>query len=496
MIRHKFFVTLVKRINLSINNLLKKNLNKLNLNNFFYIVCSRKFFLIFVTLAILFILYLSLPIIYNKEVVSIELKKQLQNKFNLDFKFTENVTYNFLPRPHFISEKSLILEDQNEISVIKNLKIYVSLKNLFSLKNMKVNDVILENANFNLNYQNYNFFKKLLYGNYKDSSLKIKDSNIFYRNKEKEVLFINRIKNMNYFYDVKVLQNIIISSNEVFNIPYSFRLYDNQVEKKIFTKINLNFLKLQIKNEINYNQDIKKGSTSLIFNKDSSNILYEISKDSLTFSLFDKLDSPTFLYEGKVNFNPFYSNLDGKNENIDFSFLFDANALIFQLFKTEILNKQNLNFNLKINGNKISNLKNLADIFFVFKIQEGLMDLDDTKFVWKDYANFEISESLLYVKNNELILDGKLNIKIQNSAKIYNSFSTRKTHRSDIKKIELNFNYNFDQKILALNDIKINDKLNQNINNILEILIFKNNKIRNNIYFKNIINKALKAYAG
>ena len=51
------------------------------------------------------------------------------------------------------------------------------------------------------------------------------------------------------------------------------------------------------------------------------------------------------------------------------------------------------------------------------KIQEGLIDTDDTKFKWKDFAHFELIESLIFVKDGELVLDGKLKINIKSMAK-------------------------------------------------------------------------------
>ena len=49
-------------------------------------------------------------------------------------------------------------KNKDKITEIKNLKVYVSLENLFSLKNMKTSHVILDEANFNLNKNSYNFF--------------------------------------------------------------------------------------------------------------------------------------------------------------------------------------------------------------------------------------------------------------------------------------------------------------------------------------------------
>ena len=84
------------------------------------------------------------------------------------------------------------MNDQNEIAKIKDLKIYVSLKNLFSLKNIKVNNVILEDANINLNNQNYDFFLELLKADFKNNSFEIRDSNVFF--KSESCLLENYIK--------------------------------------------------------------------------------------------------------------------------------------------------------------------------------------------------------------------------------------------------------------------------------------------------------------
>ncbi len=496
MSKHNYFVIFLKKINLSINNLLKKYLNKLNFNNFYNIAVSNKIFITFVTVFILFLSYLSLPNIYNKTQINNELKSQLLEKFNLQFKFTQNLNYNFFPLPHFTSEEIIILNNQNEISKIKKLKIYLSLSNLFPLKNIKVNNLTLENANFYLNNQNYNFFIKLLGKNFKNSNLEIKDSNIFYRNIENEVLFINKILKMKYYYDFKNLKNISVSKNEIFNIPYSLKLYDNKIENKILSKLNLNFLKLQIENEIDYSGNIKNGSSSLIFKQNKSNAIYKLKKNSFIFSIYDKLNDPNFSYKGKINFNPFYSKLEGVTGEIDLSYLFNSNTLIAQLLKSKILNHKHLNFDLDINANKIQNYQSFINLLLKSKIQEGLIDIDNTKFSWKDYANFEILESLIYVNGNELVLDGKLDIVINDYNKIYKSLATPKDYRTEIKKIEINFNYNFDQNILRLSNIKIDNVLNKNINNFLKNLIFKNDKLQNKIFLKNIFNEVIKVYVG
>ena len=496
MSKKNYFVKSLNKIYLSINNLLKKNLNKLNFNNFSKIARSNNFFFIFVALIILFVSYLSIPNIYTKAKIHTELKKQLLEKFNLNFKFSQNLNYKFLPRPHFTNEETIILNDQNEISKIKNLKIYVSLENLFSLKNIKVNNVILEDANINLNNQNYDFFLELLKADFKNNSFEIRDSNVFFKTEDDEVLFINKIINMKYFYDFKNLNNIVVSKNEIFNIPYQLELFVDRTKKKIFSELSLNLLKLKIENELDYSRNIKNGSTHLTIKQNKSKASYIINKNSLIFNLFDKVNSPNFLYKVNINFNPFYSKLQGSTKEIDLSTLFNSNALLAELLKSEILNNINLNFNLDINANKFKKYQGFDDIFLNFKIKEGLIDIDNTKFNWKDYAKFKILDSLIHVKNSELVLDGKLEIIIKDSQEIYKTLLTPKNYRTEIEKIELNFNYNFDQKILKLNDIRVDNVINKNVGNILKNLIVRSDKLQNKIYFKNMVNKAIKSYAG
>ena len=53
---------------------------------------------------------------------------------------------------------------------------------------------------------------------FKNNSFEIQDSNVFFKSEDDEVLFINKIINMKYLYDLKNLNNIVVSKNEIFNI--------------------------------------------------------------------------------------------------------------------------------------------------------------------------------------------------------------------------------------------------------------------------------------
>ena len=93
-------------------------------------------------------------------------------------------------------------------------------------------------------------------------------------------------------------------------------------------------------------------------------------------------------------------------------------------------------------------------------------------------------------------MDGKLKIYIKDYNKIYKFLLTPKNYRNQINEIDLNFTYNFDKKIAELNDIKIDNKISHKINKILNNVILKKDDLQNKIYFKNLLNEAIKSYAG
>jgi len=490
------FVKNLKNINKSINSLLERNLNKLKFDNFKTLASNNKIILTVVALFILFISYLLVPTFYKQENISKKLKIELQSKFNLDFTFNQNIDYNFFPRPHFVSKDSYIIEKQKNIAKIKKIIIYVSLNNLFSIKSFNIKEVFLENTNFELDTKNSNFFIKLLNNNFLNTSLKIKNSNIFFRNLESEVLFINKIKNLKYYYDSKKLKNILYSKNEIFNIPFSLEAINYEEEKKLYTKLDFDFAKLQIENIFNYEEDTKSGSASLLYNKNKSLINYKANESFLEFKYSNELDNKKFLYTGKLNFKPFYSVFEGTTDALDVSYFFGTNAIIAELLKTEIFNNKNIDFELNINSNKIENNRSFTNLFLKFKIKDGLIDIDDTKLEWKDNSIIKLSDTLIYVKNGKLFLDGRSKVNITNIKNIYKFLLTPKNFRKEIKTIDFSFTYVFSEKAIMLSDIMINGKYNQKINKSLNNIYLRDNDIQNKIFFKNMFNDIIEIYFG
>ena len=490
------FLKILKNTNHFINNQLEKNLNKLKFTNLANIARSNKIILTFVALIILFIVYLLQPVFFDQNQISKKLKSELIKKYNLDMSFSKKLNYNIFPSPHFTGKKSILTYQNKKLAEINSLKIFVSAGNLFSSQNIEIKDVIINSANFNIDKDNKNFFIKLLNNKFLENTLNIKDSNIFFRDLNKEVLFINKISNLKYFYDRKELKNVSTSENELFNINYRLKVSDDRIKKKIFSKLNIDLIKLQIENELNYNDDIKKGEMRIIFNKLRSILNYETNQKFFNFKYFDKPDEYSFLFKGNFNLNPFYASINGESEVLNILYFLHSNSIFAQLLKTEIFNNKNIDFELNIDSSKIKNNSNFKNLKLSSKIKEGLIDFDNTRFQWKNYANFKLNDSLIYIKNGELILDSRMQIIIEDLNQIYKFLLTPKKYRKVFKTINLNFSYNFDQKTINLNDIRIDNKFDQNINTTISNLILKDNNLQNKIYLKKILNEAIKSYSG
>ena len=500
MSKHNFFAKFFKKTSIFINSLLKKKLNKLNFlfekDKFLTFLSFKRGFMFLSALIVLIFSYLSIPNFYDTSNLINNIKNQLYKDLNIDFSLSEEFSYNLFPKPNLTFQEIKLLNQDKKFASIDEMKIYISFSNLFASNDIRIKNINLNKVNFDLNKKNYNFFVKLLNSNFSNFNLEIENSKIFYRNIENEVLFINKIDQLKYYYDLKDNKNTFVANNEIFNIPYTVELKNHKDEKKILTKVNFDFLKLQVKNILSYKQIQKNGLIEFTYNKKKSEGTYQLNNNLFNFNYLNKSLGNDFKYEGIINFIPFFSKISGDIDIINLNKLFNPDTILVQLFKSELLNNKNLNINVIINAEQIIPFKDLNNLVFKFRIEDGLLDISETKFSWLDYVDFQIFDSLLYVRDNNLVLDSNISIDIHNSSEVYKFFQTPRNYRKKINKIKFNFVYNFDQEITNLNNIEIDNLVNPEVNKILDQFISKDTILQNRIYFKSLINEAIKSYAG
>jgi hypothetical protein len=512
MNNHNYFIKIIVKANNYIDSLLKKNLNKFNffINNLLKKYLSKLSFLfekdkllkylsikrVFVGFIVLFFSifsYFSAPYLYNSKKLVNNIKSQLLKNLNLDFNLSENYSYSIFPKPNFTFKESSFV---NKVENLGEIKVYISSKNLIFPNRIKIKDIVFNKMNFHLNKENYNFFRELLINDFSKFTLTIKNSNIFYKNNENEVLFINKINQLKYFYDFKNLENIFSAENQIFNIPYKVKFRDDKYKKQIISDISFDHFNFKIENYHNYRNLEKNGIIKLIHKQRKSEASYNLNKGQFNFDYSDKSNNQNFKYNGFVNLKPFFSESLGNINKMSLEIFLNPNSILLQLFKTGILNSKNLNISNVLNVKKTSSLKDLINLVINFRIRDGLIDLNGTKFSLSDYVDIKISDSLLYTNENNLILDTQITININSSDEIYKNFQTPRKYRNEIKKIEFNLNYNFDRMTANLNNVKIDEIINEDVSKVLSEINFTMNRIQNRIYIKKLLNQAFKNYSG
>ena len=103
---------------------------------------------------------------------------------------------------------------------------------------------------------------------------------------------------------------------------------------------------------------------------------------------------------------------------------------------------------------------------------------------------------MIYVKDGKLILDASSEIDIVDLNVVYKFLLTPKKLRKKINKMNINFTYFFDEKVINIKDIKVDGMSDENLINSLNKIYLKDNILQNKIYFKSFLNDAIKSYAG
>ena len=495
MPKHNQFIKKLKSQFVSINDTIESYFN--NLKFFIKDLKKRKLsqnnkvFLASSLVVILIISYYLIPTLYNKELVQLEIKNQISKKYQIDIKFNDKIKYGLLPRPHFVTKNLSILRDDKEIGVVKNFKINIKANNFFSFNEIQFKDLIFDKSDFNIYNQDLVFFETLLKTEPSENKIVIKNSNIFFKDDNDDILFINKIKKSEFYYDSYNLINVLKSKNEIFNIPYKLIIKNDKFNKLVSTDFNSQKIRLSIENQISYDSKKQQGLMEILFVNQTTSLEYKLNKNTLNFFTKDQKNQ----YNGLIEFKPFYLKANFNYDGLSTKNWFNENSVLYNLIKSEIFNNENLNININLNVKDLININELNNLFLNLAIESGDISFSDSYIMWKDDLKIYLSESLLNIDQNEIYLVGKVLIDVKDTNDFYKSFQIKKNYRKDIKEIQFDFNYNFTQQKISFNNFEIDNKSSMNIENFVEKFNL-NEKFFNKITFKNFVNDFFKVYFG
>ena len=479
---------------LSINTLIEGYFNKLrqfllNIKKFKFDKNNRVF-LGFVAVVFLTLVYFLIPTFFNKNIIQTEIKNQIFQKYGIDVKFNNKISYNLFPKPNFSSKNLSVLNNDNKIAEVKNFKIFISFKNFFKINQIKSQDLIFDKADFNIRKKDLNFFNNLMNIEPNKNKILIKKSNVFFRGKNDEVLFINQIQNSSIYFDLKNLENVYISKNKVFNVPYKFIVRNNKLNEKLSFKLTSNKLVLKIENETDYSKQNNEGKLKVTFKNKNNIFSYEKEENKLNFNLKDTNKN----YNGLLEFKPFYleSNLNYQALKLkDF-----ANPFLVEIFKSQIFNNENLNANINFNVKNVYDFDRFSDLFLKLKIEQGNMIFSNSEISWKENLNLSLVDSHLNFDDDKINLNGKMVINIKDQDDFYKSFQIAKDLRKDLKNIEFDFNYDFNENKIYFDNLRINNKSNKKLDRFISKFNASDEKFFNKITFKSFVNKIFAVYFG
>ncbi len=496
MSRHNLLNKKIKKQILSINDLLENNFNKLKYfkSNYKKILLNKenRVFLFIGILVILTLSYLSLPSFYNKEIVRSEIKNQLLKNYNIGLKLREEINYSFFPSPHFYIRDPSIIREKKEIGKTKNLRVFIDGGKLLAINEINIRNLVFEKTEFNIYLEDFAFFETLLKTEPNDNSISFKKSNIFFKNKDDETLFINKILNSKFYYDSKNLQNVLESKNEVFNVPFKITLRNDKFNKEFLTKFYSNKIRLNIENKIDYENKLKKGLLDILFINKTTTLEYELDQNSLNFFSFNNKN----FYKGTIDFKPFYFDAEFNYEGLSTKNLFDENFIFIDLINSELLNNKNFSARLDVNIKNITNVNELNNLKLKIFIEDGNINFSNSKIKWKDSLEIILDESLLLINNEGANLVGTTIFNFNDVNTFYTSFQILKKNRKKMKQMQLDYVYNFNTKSITFENPRVDGKQNQKLDEFLNIFNSEQDRIFNKITFKNFMNNFFNAYAG
>ena len=417
-----------------------------------------------IILVFLLSLYFTIPTFYNYENFDKEIQKKVSKDFKLNLKNISSVTYLMLPTPHFLIEECDIHfsnDPKEKILKAKHLKINVFSKNLHKKENIELKSIHLKKVDLDLQFIDIkNFYNHLKYNISKP--IYINKSNLFFRDKNKEIILISKIKNFEYFFDFQRKSKKLNVSGNLFGSNFKFN-WEKNFSNPYITTSDIKFYNpnLNISNKFNKeNENFTKAKTRLRFLRNSLDLNYKFNRDSI--ELIDdksKIINHSKLI-GNIKLDPFFFDLNLILSEIRVQAVLDS--IFLNLYKTNQSTNLNFNGNLKINLNEINN-RLFENLFLNINFLEEKISLNDSSLNLKKIGKINFSDPSIYEKNQKLFIKSKIKFDVDDQEQLYRKFLIPRQNRINLNKVYFEVEYNIDDGNYFLSSINFNENKNNQI---------------------------------
>jgi hypothetical protein len=493
----KYFDVFVENTLLKVSNKIKNfSKQKSLISNF------NKVIITFISLLFIYMFYLLVPTLYDKTWVQNTLENKLVKDFKINFSTSSDITYLILPTPHFLVKDAKIFigndNTQKIFSEIKKLKVFIHQTNFFKREKMNIKKILINDANFLVKGKDLKILNESILKKFSNKKIKIKNSNIFFKNTNDDIINIIKIPEVNFFYDEIRLLNLFNLSGKVFKTPITFNL-EQDISSKKHQKINFESKKLNLKIEndsIKESKDQSKGVNTISVSSSKLETLYSIKKKLITFRFNSlKTKNSNIDYQGKLSISPFDFILKADLKNYDTYKLINNESIISELIQTKLFFNENISANISINVDSRKHNELFHSSIIKLNAINGKINFDNSKLINKKIGFLELNDSDLVFQNNKLILRTNALIKIQNLKNLFSMLQTPKKSRKLIKNILINIDYDLLTNQIKINNLKINNT--ESTDEIINILDELNNSESYNLNrSKRLLNRIIFAYEG
>ena len=460
----------------------------------------------FASFFFLYLLYLSIPSLFDSGRVQKVLYNKLIEEFGLNLSLSSEITYRILPQPHFYIKDTKVFRDKTkvseEIGEIKDLRVFISSRNFFNKNKINISKIILSKCNFFFNRSNLDYINEFLKKDFSEKNIFIKKSKFFFNDINRKIIFIYTINKLEFFKDVKENSNQIKTTGSIFKIPIKFSWQKNLSNKN--TTLNFKAEKVDI-------DFINKG------NFEKGKYIYENNFNILTnnfktqYEIFDniiKLNSKkSFIkntpisYSGNIELSPFSFQIFVDAKDIDLRYFLNNTFLLNEILSSKILINENINGQIKIKTNKLNKIKLFNNAIINFNFEEGDINLNNSYFTNNKFAKISLYNTNFEQNDGNSNFDGEIKFDIFDYEQFFRVFSIPKKNRLKKKIFKINFQYTFNLNnskfsIDRINFLDKNDKIIQskNVDDFVEDNYEMRFQISNNVLFKNFMRQVINIY--
>ena len=435
-------------------NLFFTNIKPIKLNNFQIIISIY---------AIIFsaFLVLSLPGLFNYEKYHEQIKKKIFSDFKIYIGNINKIKYRFVPFPHLLiedAELNLSSDEKSRISQIKNLKLFISLFELYKNKNISIKKLAISRTNFYFNNDNFALFNKQL-NNSIIKPIEIIDSNFFYKNKSGEVITISPIKKLDYLINFKSKEKKLDIKGKLFDTDYNFYWNKNYLNPKI---INLSLFfrnpNIQITNKIEkeVEKDFNSGKLKISMLGNNTSFKYTKKQNSINFKNL-KDNSSDFILNGNIELKPFDFEIDLSIKDATLNFIIENLYLKFYDFRNSIKSNFTGRLNIELQDIKNSFIENGV---FEISFKNSKININKNYFIIKKIGNINIEDAIFVENNNNLLFKSKIIFKINDQDEFYRKLSIPRKNRINLNKIILKLEKEINNDNYWISNIQFNKEQN------------------------------------